>query len=417
MGFLGKLFGSGADIEKLRQALEQNRYAEAVHLAEDLSTAGEESEELCQLQVAALDGLAQLNLEEGERFLAAGDLVRGAEHLQLAVAQARTPELVEKIESVLVQGSPVEAAGKDSSDVAPSVATSCGSCAPAPQPAPAAVIDLPDQETQLELILASYPPDLQQRYLERSSAFLQAFMLVHEGEDQQALDLWLQLPEAERAGLYLFELGCLYGRLGTKGEGVRVLQQALELESGNLLVIDSLLALLLEQGEISGAQELLQQQLAGGADSAFCHARLCELQLQAQETDAAFASARMALDAGFSEPGFLVMAAMLFEQAGQVEDAEQLLISLPAGGCSGGVNLHLAEFWLRQSRELGRILDAFNGACRQEPDNPRWQLRVAQTYLARNWSKQGLELLQRVVGDPRLEESLRLEAQQLLAGG
>lgn len=75
----------------------------------------------------------------------------------------------------------------------------------------------------------------------------------------------------------------------------------------------------------------------------------------------------------------------------------------------------MAEFWLRQQRELKRILDSFNAACRQEPDNPRWQLRVAQTYIARKWNREGLDLLQKVVNDPRLGDELRQEAELLLA--
>lgn len=79
------------------------------------------------------------------------------------------------------------------------------------------------------------------------------------------------------------------------------------------------------------------------------------------------------------------------------------------------MSLPLAEFLLRRGRELGKVLDTFNVACRQEPENPRWQLRVAQTYLARQWRKEGLGLLQKVVGDPRLDPELQQEARALLS--
>ena len=79
------------------------------------------------------------------------------------------------------------------------------------------------------------------------------------------------------------------------------------------------------------------------------------------------------------------------------------------------MSLPLAEFLLRQKRELARILDTFNAACRQDPQNPRWQLRAAQTYIARNWKKEGLELLKRVVDDPQLDPQLQQEAKLLLA--
>ncbi len=419
MGFLGKLFGSGPDIAKLRQALEQNRYADAVHLAEDLVDAGDTSDDLAALQELALDGLARLNLEEGQRLLAVDDLTRAMEHLHLARSQAKASDLIASIEAVLTtlrEGAEPHSESPAAEPV-PATRSSCADCATLPAAGSETQISMPDQQIQLELILAAYPPELQQRYLAQSDQFLQAFILGHEGQDQPALDLWLQLPENEQNDLYLFELGCLYGRTGKIAEGVKLLRQALDLEQGNLLFLDSLLDLMLSQDDLQKALELLQQQLADGADPAFCHARIAALQYRLQKPDAAFTSAVHALEGGFSEPDFMVLAAELFERAGQIQEAEQLLASLPGGGCGGGINLYLAEFWLRQKRELGKVLDAFNDACRQEPDNPRWQLRVAQTYLARNWRKQGVELLQRVVGDPRLDEVLRSEAKQLLAGG
>lgn len=414
MGFLGKLFSNKTDIDKLRSAIVLRNYAEAFHLAEDLLATGEESTELIGLQVAAADGLAQLNLDEGLRFLQAGNVPLGADHLQLALSQARSSELKAKIEKAISQQAVAESEVivGDERSVPESAINGDSEVHLSPR---IAEVDLPDQQSQLELVLASYPSDMQQRYLARSTAFLQAFLQLHEGEDRQSLILWQQLPEDERDGLYLFELGSLYGRLGKYTNGIGTLRQALDLEPGNLLVVDALLTLMLDQNELSAAIKLLNQQLDVGADPAFCYARRCELQLRNQDRVTAFESARKALGAGFTEPGFVALAASLYEQDGQLDEAEHLLTGLPGGGCGGGINLPLAEFWLRQNRELSRVLDAFNGACRQEPENLRWQLRAGQTYLARNWRKQGLKILRNLVGDPRLDEQLRLEAEQLLA--
>ncbi len=105
----------------------------------------------------------------------------------------------------------------------------------------------------------------------------------------------------------------------------------------------------------------------------------------------------------------------MLEHVGALNEAEAALQMFPSSGCKGGISLPLAEFWLRQKRELANILDTFNAACREEPENPRWQLRVAQTYLARNWVKDGLKLLRKVANDPRLESELAQEAELLLA--
>lgn len=418
MGIFGKLFGAKPNIDRMQRALEQGSYAEALHLGEDLLAAGDDSPELAAGVMAAADGLARLNLAEGIRSQQAGNAQLAAEHLQLALSQARSAELIREIEVALPWGASEDqspAIVRDRSDSEAEAAPGCSGCAPAPRQADVSADELPDLQSQIELIIASYPTEMQQRYLARSPAFLRAFLLVHSGEDQQALPFWEEVPREERDDLYLFELGCLHARQGESARGLQLLQQALELAPGNELVLDALLSTLFEQGDHPAAQKLLRQQINAGANPAYCHARLCEMQASSGDSSSALDSARLALAAGCVEPGFLVLAAGLLEAAGQVGEAEQLLAGLPGGGCGGGINLPLAELLLRQNRELGRVLDAFNGACRQEPDNPRWQLRVAQTYLARKWRKQGLELLGRVVGDPRLEDVLRSEAEQLLA--
>ncbi len=413
MGFLDKLFGAKTNSEKMQRALVQGSYAEALHLGEDLLAAGDASSGLADKLIAAADGLARLNLEEGIRSLQAGNAQLATEHLQLALSQARSAELVKAVEDAFIQRA--AAPQVPAVDQAETVqGSACGGCAPAPQQAEVSAEDLPDLQSQLELIIASYPAALQQRYLARSAIFLKAFLLLHAGEDQLSLSCWGEVPKNERDELYLFELGCLHARLGDDAKGLKFLRQALALDSGNGLVLDALLSMLVGMGDLPAAQKLLQQQLDAGVNQAFCYARQCELHSAMQDSAAAFDSARKALAAGYTQPDFLVLAAGLFETAGQTEEAERLLAGIPGGGCGGGINLPLAEFWLRQNRELARVLDAFNGACRQEPDNPRWQLRVAQTYLARKWRKQGFELLRRVAYDPRLDEALRLEAEQLL---
>lgn len=411
-GFLKKLFGSQPPLEKLRIAVAQKNYAEAVHLAADLCAVGEPSPEVMELKIAAGDGLANLNLEEARRCVEAGSLLVALEHLQLARTQALTPLLICEIDQLQQQlDAPENAASAPSS----TVSAACSNCRPN---APRDTDDLspfPPGDERLALILASYPRQLARRYAESSPLFHQAFLLIHEGEDQPALALLKQIPVAEQDGLYWFELGSLQARQSDLTAGRSFLEKALKLEPATPMIMDALFELLLAQQDFSGAEKMLQQQQKVGADEGYCEARLALSELSRGDRVAALASARKALAAGFAEPDFLVMAAGLFEAAGDTDSAEGLLAALPSAGCGGGINLHLAEFWLRQRRELGKVLDSFNDACRKDPDNPRWQLRVAQTYLARNWRKQGLDILQRVVGDPRLDDQLRREARQLLA--
>ncbi len=414
MGWIGKLFGGGASLERLRKAIEQQRFADGCLLAEQL--AGEtltenEAAEVERLRIAAGDGLAALNLDEGLGMRNCGELESADEHLQLALQQVCSVELRQKIEQALTELPVMPELQPPAAD-----GSSCGSCGPQPStPLAAADAEFPDEASQLELVLTSYPPPLAERYRQKGEPFLQAFLLSHAGEDGSALPLWQQVAAQQRDDLYWFEFGAAQARSGDLAAARVALEKSLQLNGELLLAIESLVSVLFGLGDTAAAQLLLQQMLANGQDPAFCHAQLAMLCLQQQQSEQAVEHVRQALAAGVSDPSFFLLAAGVLEQSGALEDAEAVLRRIPGGGCGGGLSLPLAEFLLRQKRELATLLDTFNAACRQEPENPRWQLRVAQTYLARNWQKDGMKLLRMVVADPRLESELQQEAELLLA--
>lgn len=415
MGFLKKIFGGGASIAGLRKAVEQKRFADAKLLAEQLleqPLADAEVAEAKQLQVAAGDGLARLNLEEGLGFQRSGDAERAAEHLQLALQQVCSAtlrsEIAQLAEEPLI---PIVEAPEPSH-----AGGSCGSCGPQElEPLSNDEFDLPDRDSQLELLLTSYPPQIADLYRQKGDPFLQAFLLSNSGQDEEALPIWQQVKPEDQDALYWFEFGSAQARCGAEKKARKSLEKALQIDPRMTAATETLVALLVSLGEADNALTLLQQLLEGGQDPAFCHVQLTIVRLQKQQTELALGHARQALAVGVTAPDFLQLAASLLEQAGELEEAEAVLQRLPGGGCGGGISLQLAEFLLRQERDLARILDTFNDACRKDPQNPRWQLRVAQTYLARNWRKEGLALLNKVVDDPRLDAELKQEADLLLA--
>jgi len=417
MGFLKKLFGGGASLEGLRKAVEQKRFADARVMAEELlgqELAEAEQAAVEQLRVAAGDGLAKLNLEEGVGFQRAGETGRATEHFELALEQVCSADLRKEIEAALADEPVVPTVEPEENKKN----GSCSSCGPQElEPLGSGELELPDLETQVELILTSYPPQLAERYLQKSEPFLQAFILSHSGEDKEALPHWEKVSAPERDDLYWFELGAAQTRSGQNKQGRKNLEKALQLNPELLPAAELLIQLLVSRGEADTALQKLQQMLDAEQSPTFCHIQLALVRLQRKEPELALGHARQALAAGVLDANFLQLTASLLEQAGELEEAEEVLRRIPvSGGCGGGgMSLPLAEFLLRQQRELARVLDTFNAACRQDPQNPRWQLRAAQTYIARNWTREGLELLRKVVKDPQLEPQLKLEAEQLLA--
>jgi len=417
MRWLGKIFGGGAaNIVALRKAIEQNRFADARLLAEQLTEQGvdeADTEELAELRKLAGDRLARLNMEEAFGFQRSGDDQRAREHLELAGELAISAELRAEVAQLLASEEPELLIPQNGH---PHGSSDCSGCTPQPTistgDAEPTFLDL---ETQLELVLTSYSPEVAGLYRSKGTEFLQAFLLSNAGDESSALLLWRQVPAEEQDALYFFEYGSSLARSGDPAEARPNLEKAVQLDPDLLLASEALVPVLVALGKTDAAFQHLNRLLESGQDPAFCHAHLAMLNLQLKNADLALSHVRQALANGVGDPQFLQLAASLLERSGALEEAENVLQALPAGGCGGGLSLPLAEFLLRQNRDLGKVLDSFNDACRQYPDNPRWQLRVAQTYLARNWRKEGLRLLQKVVGDPRLEPELQQEAESLLA--
>lgn len=415
MGFFGKIFGSSVSLENLRKAVSDRRFADARLAAESLARQAlteTDAEEVEQLRIAAGDGLARLNLDEALGLCRSGNAAQADDHFQLALEQVCSGDLRRQIEELQAE----QAIDPEIDSSVTSQPLSCQMCSSGiPISSKEDVVHLSDHDDQLELILTSYPPDLAERYYAKGKTFQTALLLSHAGKDDQASALWGQIDSADQDDLYCFELGSLFARNGQLEEARRLLEKALTENSTLLLAVEALIAVLTALGQPDRAKERLCQCLDQGLAPAFCHAQLTALFARQRQLEDAVNHARLGLKAGNSEVNFMLLAASILEHAGDINEAEAVLKRLPVAGCGGGVNLPLAEFWLRHKRELGKILDTFNAACREDPQNPRWQLRVAQTYLARNWRKDGLKLLKKIVGDPRLEPELAQEAERLFA--
>lgn len=270
-----------------------------------------------------------------------------------------------------------------------------------------------DFDSQLDAVLASYPKELAERYQHKSPDFLQAIVLAAQSEDRQALDLLAKLPIGEQDDLFDYELAILMARHGHEQKACNALRSCLKQNPDHLLAAETLVMILVGMEKNDEALELILTMLLEERDSAFCHAQLASLYHIQQDDELALKHCLEAIKAGHNDPNITLLAATLHERSNELEQAEALYAKI-LNGDGEGMGLYLAEFLLRQKRELNKVLDTFTTASLQQPDNPRWQLRIAQTLLAGGSSKKGLGLLRAVLADQRLSEVLRDEGQALL---
>jgi tetratricopeptide (TPR) repeat protein len=404
----------------MRLALEQKRWADALSIGtslEQADTAPEERAELAELLVAAGDGLAELNLSEGEACLRTGDVARATEHFTLAAEQVRSPELRQRVMAAKadLEGSRIPAKTlpvTSSADCHTGCASPC-STEGGGKVEVTAGMEL-DTQTRVELIAASYPEGLAERYLHLRGSFREAFLLAHEGQAEDALTAFNAVAEGERDDLFYFERGALRARVGEASLASADLERALELNPDHFLAFETLVHLELSTCNENSAETRLNRMLSRDFAPAFCHGNLAVIFARRGEQNAALDHGLQAIAGGERSMETLLLTASLLEHHGKPNEAERVLLHLSGGGCSGGPSLPLAEFWLRHGKNLDKALESFKGALRSEPDNPRWLLRVAQAYFARGWEKEGIGLLEKALNATTLEPRLQAEGKALL---
>ncbi len=415
MGFLSKLFSSKATVAAVQRAVVQERYADAYYLAGELSSKTlevDEAQTVARLRAEAGDGLAKMNLVEAKSKQLNGEQELADQHFDLALEYVCDHELKKEIEQA--RQAPVEIVTTDDSGTKPG----CGTCAPAGS----ALVDesekhMVEEGPRLELILLSYPPALKTRYEDRGREFVEAFLASQDGDSVQSYELFNSVNEDERDDIYWFEVGSLRARMGDMPEAKQALEQALELNPELMLAVEALVEVLLSMDLANAALGLIQQKMKTEAEAVpQCHALLVTVHARQEDWQAAAEHVRPALDGGYTDPAFISLAAMVMEKNGRLDDAEALLAKLPTGGgCRGNTNLLLAEFYLRNNLKLEQAFASFNAVAKQEPDNPRWTLRLAQTCFARQWHKDGQQLLRQLMSNPKLDAELKTVVQNLAA--
>jgi tetratricopeptide (TPR) repeat protein len=414
MSFMKKLFAKKDPVDELRQLYARQDWAGLLSAAKRLDQGALDEELQAEITLwnnEAGDALATTNLEEGAWALKSGNLLRARDDFQLAIEQARSVMLRERAEQALAalergEVPPEPAVSGDG----PAVHAGCSSgCTTTESPATRSkAMDL-DEETRLELLVATMAPELAQRYLSAGMEFRQAWLATQEGDEQEALALLNRVPDAERNALFLFERGALMVRSGQHKKAYQDLQAALTVEPELFPAFDTLIGVLVASGRIDELEKSLKQSLAAGRFVGYCWAHLAELHAQRNELEAALTTGLKALDEGITDQGLITLCAQLLERAERFDETEAVLMRLSGGGCGGGAHPLLAEFWLRRGKNIDRALESFKGAMRQERDNPRWLLRIAQVYLAKGWRKEAAGQIERLMQQGELPELLLAE--------
>lgn len=413
MSLFTALFGAKNPLEKLHKAVTRGAWSEAIALSADVDRGKlttEEIQDLEKLLARAGDALAELNLTEAEACLRSGDLSRAREHLQLALQHGRSETLLAKARTLSAVPVP---------EAASPAASECGGgCCPSATPSPAAAVnhDDFDPHTRLELLLASYPKDVVQRYLSLDEQMITAILAAHGDEEiAGALALLEKIPQEQRDDLYWFERGALAARHGHAAEARLEFEQALAINPGHDLARESLIDLLLSTKDDGAAQSYLECDAARRIPGGYYASRLGIILFRQGQRAEALQSFSAAIAAGCRDEFILDWAARLHEEDGNLDQAEQVLLLIPSGGCGSAGSLALAEFRLRQRRALNKALETFQAHARHDSGNPYWALRLGQIYLLTNRSKEGRSLLEAFLA-ASTEEHLRAEALAALGG-
>lgn len=413
MSFFKKIFGKKDPIDEMRLLYGQKNWASLLIVARGIDRSVLEEDlrtEMLAWESEAGDCLASINLEEGAWAQQGGNLLRAREDYQLALEQARSTTLRERARQALAA---LEKGGQPRPAVAaeeePAGHAGCGTCQTSEVHNFADETEGLDDDARMEVLLAALPAELAERYSAAGEMLQQAWLAVQDGDDQGAMALLNKVPQAERGVLYLFERGTLQARNGRLKQAQEDLNSALTIEPDFFHAFAALLDCMLASKRFDATASLLKGQIAAKKFTGYCWARLAELHARRGETAAALAAGMQGLAEGVNDAGLLTLCSQLLEASDRSDEAESLLRRLPAGGCGGGAHPLLAEHWLRRGRELNRALESFKGALRQERDNPRWLLRIAQVYLAKGWRKEAAEQIERLMQQGDLPEQIRAE--------
>jgi tetratricopeptide (TPR) repeat protein len=275
--FFSKFFAKKDHNHYLAQAgkhLAAERYADArVDFLEAQSRcpaeAGAEALQIKQGLSLACNHLAQLNLQEGEHALNAGEPGKAFDNFTLARELADDPKLQAQAEAGMkrLDQAPAAAATKAAPKASAHGGSSCASCKDTgSHPA----IDPDDlgtgmhEEDRFFLLVQPLPGDLPARYCALGDKFAHAYLLIHEGNDAQALPILQEMQLSCENDIVIYELALIMYRAGRAHECEELLNRSLRLNPTNAASFLALVHLKAEARRFPEAIGILERMMVLG---------------------------------------------------------------------------------------------------------------------------------------------------------
>jgi len=153
-----------------------------------------------------------------------------------------------------------------------------------------------------------------------------AYARFQTSEYEKALESLKQVsPESQKDGAFLALAGDIYGRMGRTSDAIQNLRKAYLASPGNDQYCFSLALAELSSGNTEAAREMLQSGLTRVPDSGILYWGMGITLVLQNEPNQAETSLRKAVDLSPSREGILMTLGIFYYEAGQIENAKQVL--------------------------------------------------------------------------------------------
>ena len=286
----------------------------------------------------AVNSLGELNLQEGESSMRAGELAKARDHFILAGELAVDPAIKARAGeglTKLLQPAPTPAVPRPAAPKAHG-GSSCGSCKDAgSHGASTEEVPAPEfsDEDRFFLMVQPLPGELSGRYAALGDKFAKAYLLIHDGKDAEAFPMLQQMLVSDENDIVIYEVALIMYRSGNVHESERLLNRSLQINPGNSASYLALVHLMAEAGRYPEALATVNRmiELAILADQA--QFMLGELHEAAGDEAAAFEAWSKALELPSMARSAAERLIPLLDDQGRTKEAKYLAKRYLKGCC------------------------------------------------------------------------------------